>query len=302
MIFTRRTILRMGAAAGATALLPLRSFAAQTMNLGSATLDTLSDGNLVLPMGFVTDHPGAAEVMARYGLTGPQVEPPCNVTLYRDGTNTVLFDVGAGPDFMPTAGKLHEALDALGVSADEITHVVFTHAHPDHLWGVLDEFDEPIFANAQHMMGKAEWDFWIDPETQNTIDEGRKTFAAGALRRMSLLEDRIVTFGDGEEILPGVGARASHGHTPGHMAFEVRQGNSACMVVGDAIGNNHLAFAEPLWASGSDQDAEMGAQTRLGLLNQLADAQMPMIGYHLPEGGIGRVERDGAAFRFATEV
>jgi len=302
MIFTRRTILRMGAAAGATALLPLRSFAAQTMTLGSATLDTLSDGNLVLPMGFVTDHPGAAEVMARYGLTGPQVEPPCNVTLYRDGTNTVLFDVGAGPDFMPTAGKLHEALDALGVSADEITHVVFTHAHPDHLWGVLDEFDEPIFANAQHMMGKAEWDFWTDPETQNTIDEGRKTFAAGALRRMSLLEDRIVTFGDGEEILPGVGARASHGHTPGHMAFEVRQGNSACMVVGDAIGNNHLAFAEPLWASGSDQDAEMGAQTRLGLLNQLADAQMPMIGYHLPEGGIGRVERDGAAFRFATEV
>jgi glyoxylase-like metal-dependent hydrolase (beta-lactamase superfamily II) len=302
MIFTRRTILRMGAAAGATALLPLRSFAAQTMTLGSATLDTLSDGNLVLPMGFVTDHPGAAEVMARYGLTGPQVEPPCNVTLYRDGTNTVLFDVGAGPDFMPTAGKLHEALDALGVSADEITHVVFTHAHPDHLWGVLDEFDEPIFANAQHMMGKAEWDFWIDPETQNTIDEGRKTFAAGALRRMSLLEDRIVTFGDGEEILPGVGARASHGHTPGHMAFEVRQGNSACMVVGDAIGNNHLAFAEPLWASGSDQDAEMGAQTRLGLLNQLADAQMPMIGYHLPEGGIGRVERDGAAFRFVAEV
>ncbi|MDF2142534.1 MBL fold metallo-hydrolase [Paenirhodobacter sp. CAU 1674] len=302
MIFTRRTILRMGAAAGATALLPLRSFAAQTMTLGSATLDTLSDGNLVLPMGFVTDHPGAAEVMARYGITGPQVEPPCNVTLYRDGTNTVLFDVGAGPDFMPTAGKLHEALDALGVSADEITHVVFTHAHPDHLWGVLDEFDEPIFANAQHMMGKAEWDFWIDPETQNTIDEGRKTFAAGALRRMSMLEDRIVTFGDGEEILPGVGARASHGHTPGHMAFEVRQGNSACMVVGDAIGNNHLAFAEPLWASGSDQDAEMGAQTRLGLLNQLADAQMPMIGYHLPEGGIGRVERDGAAFRFATEV
>lgn len=302
MIFTRRTILRMGAAAGATALLPLRSFAAQTMTLGSATLDTLSDGNLVLPMGFVTDHPGAAEVMARYGITGPQVEPPCNVTLYRDGTNTVLFDVGAGPDFMPTAGKLHEALDALGVSADEITHVVFTHAHPDHLWGVLDEFDEPIFANAQHMMGKAEWDFWIDPETQNTIDEGRKTFAAGALRRMSLLEDRIVTFGDGEEILPGVGARASHGHTPGHMAFEVRQGNSACMVVGDAIGNNHLAFAEPLWASGSDQDAEMGAQTRLGLLNQLADAQMPMIGYHLPEGGIGRVERDGAAFRFVAEV
>ena len=302
MIFTRRTILRMGAAAGLAGLMPARSFAAQTMTLGSATIDTLSDGNLVLPMAFVTDHAGAAEVMARYGITGPQVEPPCNVTLYRDGTNTVLFDVGAGPDFMPTAGKLHEALDALGVTPDEITHVVFTHAHPDHLWGVLDEFDEPIFANAEHMMAKAELEYWLDPETQNTIDEGRKTFAAGALRRLQMLEDRIVTFQPDTEILPGIGARASHGHTPGHMAFELRQGNSACMVVGDAIGNNHLAFAEPLWASGSDQDAEMGAQTRLGLLEELASAQMPMIGYHLPGGGIGRVERDGAAFRFTGEV
>lgn len=302
MIFTRRTILRMGACAGLAGLLPARSFAAQSLSLGEATLQTLSDGNLVLPMGFVTDHAGAAEVMARYGLTGDQVEPPCNVTLYRDGTNTVLFDAGAGPDFMPTAGKLHEALAALEVAPEDITHVIFTHAHPDHLWGVLDDFDEPIFANAQHMIGKREWDYWIDPETQNTIDEGRRTFAAGALRRLQLLEDRMLTFEEGEEILPGILSVNSYGHTPGHMSFELRQGNSACMVVGDAIGNHHLAFAEPLWASGSDQSTEAGAKTRLALLNRLAAEQMPMVGFHLPEGGIGRVEQAEGAFRFVPEL
>lgn len=298
MTLTRRTILQTGAAALLTPMFARRSWAASTMEIGNIRVDTLSDGHLVLPMSFVTDHDGAREIMATYGMTGDAVEPPCNVTLLRDGTNTVLFDVGAGPDFMPTAGKLSEAMDALGITADDVTHVVFTHAHPDHLWGVLDDFDEPLFANATHMMGKQEWDYWIDPETASTIGAGRESFAAGAIRRLQLLEDRIVTFDPEMEILPGINAVASYGHTPGHMSFEVRQGNDACMIVGDAIGNHHLAFAQPLWASGSDQDPELGSKTRADLLARLTDQQMPMIGYHLPDGGIGRVERDGESYRF----
>lgn len=302
MQITRRALLGGGLALGAMGALPRMSFAATTMTLGDARLDTLSDGNLVLPMDFVSDNPGAAAILARHGLTRPQIEAPCNVTLYRDGTNTVLFDVGAGPDFMPTAGKLAAALDALGVTADEVTHVVFTHAHPDHLWGVLDEFDEPIFANAAHMMGRVERDFWIDPNTVSTMPRGRETFAAGALRRLQTLDDRIATFGEDEEILPGILAVATHGHTPGHMSFEIAAGGTGVMVVGDAIGNGHLAFDAPLFHSGSDQDVEMGAKTRLALLEHLASRKLPMVGYHLPEGGVGRVETAGDAFRFLTEV
>lgn len=302
MLFTRRHILRSGLAATALAALPPRAFAASSLTLGTATIDTLSDGHLVLPTAFISSHEGTAGVLAEFGLTGPQLEPPCNLTLYRDGTHTVLFDVGAGPDFMPTAGKLAPALEALGVAPEDITHVVFTHAHPDHLWGVLDEFDEPVFANATHMIGLRERDYWLDPETQNTIDDGRKTFAAGALRRLQILEERLVTFEEDKEILPGILALNSYGHTPGHMSFEIRQGNSACMVVGDAIGNHHLAFAHPLWESGSDQNTEAGAKKRLALLGRLAQEQMPMVGYHLPEGGMGRVERAGDAYRFVPEI
>lgn len=298
MNLTRRTILQTAAAALLTPMGARRGWAASTLEIGKIRVDTLSDGNLILPMGFVTDHDGAGEIMARYGLTGDAVEPPCNVTLLRDGTNTVLFDVGAGPDFMPTAGKLSEAMDALGITADDVTHVVFTHAHPDHLWGVLDDFDEPLFANATHMMGKQEWEYWIDPETANTIGAGRESFAAGAIRRLQILQDRIVTFDPETEILTGINAVASYGHTPGHMSFELRQGNEACMIVGDAIGNHHLAFAQPLWASGADQDPELAGRTRADLLARLADRQMPMIGYHLPQGGLGRVAREGDSYRF----
>lgn len=301
MRFTRRGLLCAGAAGLAAPLLPLRGWASNSLSFGNVQIDTLSDGHLVLPMGFVTDHPGAVEEMARLGQEGAAVEPPCNVTLLRDGTHTVLFDVGAGPDFMPTAGKLAEAMALLGVTTDEITDVVFTHAHPDHLWGVLDDFDEPVFANATHMIGKAEWDYWINPETANTIDAGRTSFAAGALRRLSLLEDRIVTFEDNDEILSGIGARLTQGHTPGHMSFEIRQGSEACVIVGDAIGNHHLAFAQPTWHSGSDQDADLGVRTRTGLLDDLASTGALMIGFHLPEGGIGRVARHDGAYRFMPE-
>ena len=302
MKITRRRLLGAAAATGAMAALPRMSFAATTMTLGAAEIDTLSDGHLVLPASFVSPDPQAAEILTDFGITTPQVEAPCNVTLLRDGTNTVLFDVGAGPDFMPTAGKLSAALDALGVTPEDITHVIFTHAHPDHLWGVLDDFDEPLFTNAQHMMGKAEFDFWIDPAAADRLDEGRKVFAAGALRRLQVLEDRLLTFDDNTEILPGIHAHASFGHTPGHMAFELRQGNAACMIVGDAIGNGHVAFAAPGLVAGADQDPETGIATRQALLDRLAVSQMPMIGYHLPDGGAGRVERADGAYRFTAEL
>ena len=81
----------------------------------------------------------------------------------------------------------------------------------------------------------------------------------------------------------GVAARATYGHTPGHMAFVV---NDDALIVGDAIGNGHLALARPEWPSGADQDAEMGIGTRTALLAELADTGMRFVGFHLPAGGM----------------
>jgi glyoxylase-like metal-dependent hydrolase (beta-lactamase superfamily II) len=188
------------------------------------------------------------------------------------------------------------------VGADEITHVIFTHAHPDHLWGVLDDFDDPVFVNASYMIGQAEWEYWTDPATVESIGKARAAFAVGAARRLAEIEDRISFITGGQEVLPGILAHDSPGHTPGHMAFEVRQGSEAVMVVGDAIGNGHLALARPYWPSGSDQDAETGIVTRTRLLDMLAADRMAMVGFHLPEGGLGHVERHDGAYRFVPEV
>lgn len=300
MAFTRRSILKGLATAPLLASVP--RFVRADLNLGAGTLTTVSDGYLTLPGSFIfapmpTDE--LAPILADYGISGDQLTPECNVSLYRDGTNTVLFDVGSGQDFMPTAGTVLDSLAALGLSADDITHVVFTHAHPDHIWGLLDDFDDPMFSQATYMMGRAEWDYWWNPETVNTIGTARAAFAAGAKRRMQAIEDAVAFFDDGQEILPGIAAVSSPGHTPGHMSFEVRPGNRSAMIIGDAIGNHHVAFRKPMWDSGSDQDAPMAAATRKALFDRLVHDQMDLIGFHLPGGGIGRAEADGAGgYRF----
>lgn len=304
-MLTRRHFLTATAATLALPMVTKTLWAGSSLTLGAMQIDTLSDGNLVLPGDFILGGMPQDEmqaIVAKYGLPTDQLTPPCNVTLLRDGTNTVLFDVGSGSDFQPSAGKLLEAFDALGVTVEDVTHVCFTHAHPDHIWGLLDEFDEPIFPNAQFLIGQAEFDYWIDPETVNTIGDARTTFAVGAARRLEAIAGVVTLVQDGQEVLPGVAARLTPGHTPGHMAYQIGAGTESAMVVGDALGNHHVAFERPDWASGSDQNKDMAASTRVVLLDQLASAQMRLIGYHLPGGGIGRAEKSGAGYVFVEEV
>lgn len=298
-MMTRRRLLQSVAAMPLAVSAP-RLTQAQ-LSIGQATLTTVSDGNLVLPGSLIFEAMPQSEltpILNEYGLSSESQMPECNLALYQDGTNTVLFDVGSGPDFMPSAGTITDSLGALGLAPEDITHVIFTHAHPDHIWGLLDDFDEPLFYEATYLMGRAEWNYWWDPQTVHEIGEARAAFAVGAKRRMEAIEDAVSFFDDGDEVLPGIAAIFTPGHTPGHMAFEVRQGSTSALIIGDAIGNHHVAFRKPQWESGSDQDRATAILSRQMLLDRLEGEKMPVIGFHLPDGGIGRVEREGDGYCF----
>ena len=298
----RRGFLSALSAVPLVGLQPLR--VAAEYRVGTKTVTSVSDGNLVLPGDMVFDglpQDELAAILEQYGISREQILPPCNLTLLQDGERTILFDAGSGSAFMPSAGEILESLDAVGVAPEDVTHVVFTHAHPDHLWGVLDDFDDPVFYDAEHLISQPEWDYWTDPDTVNTIDETRASFAVGAARRLDAIADQMSFFEDQDEVLPGVLAHLTPGHTPGHTSFEIRDGKNALMVVGDAIVNHHVAFARPDWPSGTDQDQETGAQTRMKLLDRLVADDIALLGFHLPKGGVGRVERAGTAYNFVAK-
>ena len=301
MAVTRRGLLQGAAAASCMPVLPLWA----GIDVGAMRIDSLSDGQLTLPADFIfgpMPQDAIAPIRAAHGLTGDTLTSPCTVTLMRRGEQVVLFDAGAGSGFQPTVGALVDALAGLDIAPEDVTHVVFTHAHPDHIWGVLDDFDDPLFTDAAQLIGRVEFDYWMDPTTADTIGADRQAFALGAQRRLEAVADRLAFFEDGAEILPGVAAVASHGHTPGHMSFELRDGSNSLMVLGDAIGNGHVAFARPDLPSGSDQDPEAAIDTRQRLFDRITAEQMQIVGFHFPEGGLGRAEAHGDGFVFVPET
>ena len=300
---SRRDLLTTGLYAGLLAAAPVPLFTRKVFAADDSEIIVLSDGHLVLPLSYSFPMNTAEELaplVVGGSETPTQIEPACNITLYRTGDRLVLFDVGAGAHFMPTAGKLGESLEAAGIDPSEVTDVVFTHAHPDHLWGLVDDFDEEVFTEAAYHISRAEWDYWTDPDTVDTIGEERKSFAVGAASRLERIAEKTNRFEAGGEVVAGIESVPTYGHTPGHTSFVIRQESNATMVTGDAVTHAEISFRYPEWLSGADQDPDTAIATRKSLLDRLAADDMAIIGYHLPDPGRGRVETDGAAYRFVA--
>ncbi|MGJ4948735.1 MBL fold metallo-hydrolase [Bradyrhizobium sp. HKCCYLS20291] len=298
---TRRDAGRLvvGAVA-ALAAWPSSSQAFKRFALGASDLAVISDGYLELPAAFSFPNVPEAErsaVLAANKLSLDTLKPDCNVTLLRAGQRIVLFDVGSGAHFMRSAGKLLGNLQESGIDPVSITDVVFTHGHPDHLWGLTDEFDELVFPAATYRMNEAEWNYWLDPDTLGKAPEDRKAFVVGAKKRLPLINDRLKLFKAGAEILPGIEAIGTPGHTPGHTSFLLHHGSDPVLVAGDVLSST-ISFTNPHWHGGTDHDPTMAVQTRKRLLDRIANDKVRIVGFHLPHPGDGIAKAEGAAYRF----
>ncbi len=304
------TLSRRHFLAGTTAALGLASFTparaqAVSTKVGDFEVITVSDGNLQMPTSFL--FPGQpAEVLQKLFADEGQpfdlmAKPPLNITIVKSGVETIIIDTGAGTNFMDSAGKLADSLQAANIDPASVTKVVFTHAHPDHLWGAIDDFDDTErFSNASYVIGAREWDYWTRADlVDSTPDEG-KGMAAGTQRILKRLENKMLRLNAGDAIAAGLTFLPTHGHTPGHMSVMLESGNERLLVLGDSINNAVVNFARPDWPFGPDVDKELAIQTRLSLLSMLASDKLRVIGYHLPKGGLGFVEVKDHGFRFVA--
>lgn len=296
----RRRFVALGCMTAAAAALPSRVSAAPVARLGEREVHVFSDGAFPIPSSILSRERPADAVAAAFKTAGMELDlrNVLNVTAVKDGDSWTLFDCGAGDKFLPGSGKLLDALDAAGVDRKKVRRVIFTHGHPDHLWGAVDSFDEIAFPEASFLISEAEAAFWTAPDTAGKLPEDRQMFAAGAARVLKSIEAKIIRFKPGAEVAPGIVALDTAGHSPGHTSFAVSGGGQSLIVVGDAITNAAISFLHPDWRTGGDQDSEKGIATRKRLLDQLATDKLPFIGYHLPEPGIGRAERKDGAYRY----
>jgi glyoxylase-like metal-dependent hydrolase (beta-lactamase superfamily II) len=266
-------------------------------NVGAFQCTAIRDGASSYPVAmFLTN------ITKQHHPSAEQVELPYTCLFIDTGRNRVLIDTGLGS---APAGMLLEHLHAEGIEPGQIDTVILSHAHPDHIGGVLCEDGSLTFPRARYAMFKKEWDYWQPPPTLDelSLDAGfRQMILASATKALPAIAGRVDMLaepaeGAAVEIVPGIGARAAFGHTPGHMAVEITSNGSTLMFVADAL-ILPLNFEFPEAIGLTDHQPESILATRLRILEEVSARGLLIGASHLPFPGLGHAVRDKSRWRW----
>jgi glyoxylase-like metal-dependent hydrolase (beta-lactamase superfamily II) len=268
---------------------------------GEFAITVMSDGFITVPIDIVAPEGSPeqrAEILSRTGdAKAGLVESKTNIPVIRRGNDLIIVDIGAGDKYQPSDGRLSENLKASGIDAGAITKVVFTHAHPDHVWGTLTTDGSLRFPNATYYIGAAEWDFWMDPDYRNNMPSVLHEFADGAQRDLGAIKDRVVMLKPGDDIVTGLTAIDTAGHTPGHLSLEMA-GGEGLIITADAATNEIASFQHPKAKFGYDTIPDLAIRNRARLIERAAADRTKLLGYHWTHPGVGFAEREGNGFRY----
>jgi glyoxylase-like metal-dependent hydrolase (beta-lactamase superfamily II) len=231
---------------------------------------------------------------------------PTNVVLEQNspivnaGDKLVLFDTGLGSakGFGPTTGRQQKSLKEAGIKPEDIDAVVFSHAHPDHIGGVVDDNGKALFPNAQYYIAQSDLDFWTDESKANGP---LKDFIALARKNLLPVRDRIVFYKDGQEFLPGIQAMSAPGHTVGHTIFMITSDGKSLAYLADLTHHPILLLEKPRMEFSYDTDPKQAANSRVKMLEMLAANKIAVMAYHYPWPGVGHVVKNGEGFHYVPQ-
>lgn len=198
--------------------------------------------------------------------------------LIRGLGRTTLVDLGLGPKkFLGIeGGRFIEELAALGVAPGEVTDVVFTHLHFDHIGWATDPDAKPTFPNATYRCAERDWEHFMveHPGTEAEM--------------LGPVASRFETWGGGGTLLPGIDTLAAPGHTPGSAVIVVSSGTSRAMMLGDVV-HCPVELVDDEWASMFDVDPELALRTRISLNKEIEGSDVPVAAAHFPGLRFGRL-------------
>jgi glyoxylase-like metal-dependent hydrolase (beta-lactamase superfamily II) len=272
---------------------------------GKMQATVISDG--ILPLGepsgsfLGTTKDEVGKMLTDNFLSPSNVVLEQNILVLNTGDKLVLFDTGMGTSTMfgPTTGKMLANLKAAGIDPKDIDAVVATHAHCDHVWGIMGDDGSRNFPNAQIYLSQADFDFWTDEAKLGMKDPAyMKPFVEGARKNLLPNRDRIVFVKDGQEFLPGIQAIHAPGHTVGHMIYMITSDGKTLAAIGDLTHHQVILLEKPRIEFAFDTDSKLSANTRVKFLDMLAAQKIPLIAYHFAWPGLGHVAKQGEGFRF----
>ena len=264
--------------------------------VGDFNAMVVSDGTLSFPASFFVpnaDPNAVTAILTEHFLPTENIFAHLNALYVETDEHKVLIDTGAGNAFGPTAGHLLENLATVGIAATDIDTVILTHAHPDHIGGILDTESQPRFPNAQFYISQAESDFWLSDSvelSQSLLDEDTKVgLIAAAKGNLSAIADRTTLFAMGDEVIPHIQAVDSAGHTPGQASFLITSGEESLLSTGDVFFSDPLNLENPDWEVAFDGDPEQGIAARRELLETVTSERRLLLVPHMPFPGLGHV-------------
>lgn len=253
--------------------------------LGDFTCIAINDGNIdniTVEAFFSGAEPDALQAgRTQYGLTRRTLLIPVTILYVDTGAHRVLIDTGGGEGSHPENGRLIEGLRAEGIAPEDITVAALSHGHWDHICGCMNADGSLAFPNARHVMLRAEYEHWADPQSTSMVARTLE----GIRGQLDLIEPDT-------EIVPGVQAIHTPGHTVGHTSFVVTSGREKLYCLIDTV-DHMLHFEHIDWTPNWDELPAQSASTRRELFGRISREGALVHGFHLPFPGMGHLTEPG---------
>ena len=272
-----------------------------SQQIGEFSITAISDGYLSASLDLLSniDRMDASKLQQDAGVNDPS-SIHINCYLVRGRGRTILIDAGAG-GFKHWGGKLKVNLALAGAQASDIDTILLTHAHPDHVGGLLDASGEAAFPDAQLVVHQHEVAFWEDDGNLSRASERARGNFLFARKVFDKYREKMRLF-TGSEVLPGISAMPLPGHTAGHSGYRIESGDRSLLIWGDIVHFPQIQIARPDVSIAFDQDPLLSAATRSTLLDVVSADSILIAGMHLGELGFARIQRKGNLYRIVYEA